>query len=1230
MRFGLPLVFLSGCFVSLNLPNNEQIGCASNSDCPSGWSCNPNSAKCISRSSTDFSVPSAANAAVTPAVGKAGTVFTVTFDVNKHLDLDPKVDFIDGTTRITMTASGSDLHYTASYTASGSESEGAHQLEVTLQDAQGNTATVPLGVQLSFDFTPPAVLEASAPLFTPNAFSNNPPNPLRTPAALMLGTGFSISFTVSEALSAATLVTVANGAIAASGLVFDLPLEGGIGLVASLAAPSTPEVDGTYDLAVTLTDLAGNQAVVTLMQGLIVDNTPPAAPNVDSAIAFVRQPNGDATTDAASFGMTGNSGAVEANALVVVSSDALAAFELARVNADAAGAFSAASLPILDRASVYVSAVDQAGNRSPIVATTQSLLVAALGGKVLGDNANPQQFEERPRFESTVLPDAPAFLDAASGVATSSDSVVVTTASTGRWYDITPTGTVFNSGGSIVYDRLRRRYWGYGGTSVSPEGSFDESGLSGARLGGDWQFPIVLDPERDGNPGGAKGNTLFVDSDSGDLVLAIDDGQHTWVWNQTSWRRVAPLPGEPALPTNTQIGVAFDPGRHIGVLYGNGQTWLWQGEHWHQQCASACGPTPNGAPALVYDTVARHVVLFDGALLWAFDGTTWSPVTTVATSPAPAPRAAVQMAFDEARGKLVIYGGCNTGNLSYACSNAFFDTWEWDGSSWSCNRPTEPCDPVANSADCPASGELPICNASYIAWSGTGPHLGVSGYVWPTAPPLTGTGGVLVYDNALGKTVLLGGQAAPYGIGIPPQTQWSWVWDGANWSPINAGTFNPLPTQLTWVADPPDNLLLGLGDTSLTPSQYWTYDGYGLAIATLASGTVPVVDSNSVAAYDPGTGEVVVLLDNSGTQTWTFQSSRNPQWLQCTTGCVSEPTFLAGSVFTADPDLGGLVYIGAPDASDNNIEETWLWSADAWTRLSPAMSVGPTEPFGLEAAYSPRDGKLWATGGNFSFTPSRNTWSWTNSGPWAAESDAPLFSSQGMMVSDSWTGRAILLGGINGCSSTQTSLDCTTLLSPDSGWQGVATATLASDVFPGARTLAGVAFHAATGGLLLTGGFYILGTPGDAPEPKFLTDAWVWRSEATEPSAHVFWIGIDAAVEPSAHVPSLSVDWIAGCDANGKSGAVGGCRLLVWNGVVWAATTVTHSAPSAAPALLHWDSATDLLWASAPDLRTMTVGGDLLVALLPASLSPSEQQNMGPQPYTVATDAVSATLRISE
>jgi hypothetical protein len=85
---------------------------------------------------------------------------------------------------------------------------------------------------------------------------------------------------------------------------------------------------------------------------------------------------------------------------------------------------------------------------------------------------------------------------------------------------------------------------------------------------------------------------------------------------------------------------------------------------------------------MVWDSTRQRVVLFGGitnlagtnfapAETWTFDGANWQRVATIG----PSPRRNHCMAFDSARGKVVLFGGSSPSQL-------LRDTWEWDGTSW--------------------------------------------------------------------------------------------------------------------------------------------------------------------------------------------------------------------------------------------------------------------------------------------------------------------------------------------------------------------------------------------------------------------------------------------------------------------------------------------------------------------------------------------------------------------
>ena len=107
-----------------------------------------------------------------------------------------------------------------------------------------------------------------------------------------------------------------------------------------------------------------------------------------------------------------------------------------------------------------------------------------------------------------------------------------------------------------------------------------------------------------------------------------------------------------------------------------------------QPCAnwsSAGSPPPRQAHAMAYDSARGVVVLFgglDGAEVkgdtWEWDGFHWTQKTPFNSPP---PRYGHAMAYDSGRGVTVLTGG-NTGS-SFA-----FGTWEWNGTNWTSRIPS--------------------------------------------------------------------------------------------------------------------------------------------------------------------------------------------------------------------------------------------------------------------------------------------------------------------------------------------------------------------------------------------------------------------------------------------------------------------------------------------------------------------------------------------------------------
>jgi hypothetical protein len=109
---------------------------------------------------------------------------------------------------------------------------------------------------------------------------------------------------------------------------------------------------------------------------------------------------------------------------------------------------------------------------------------------------------------------------------------------------------------------------------------------------------------------------------------------------------------------------------------------MWDGQRWTR--ISSAGPSPRSLASLTYDAGRQRVVLYGGQTgafpnitvlhdTWEWDGTSWSRRATTG----PSTRVHQVLAFDRARGKVVLYGG-----FSLAASEELRDIWEWDGTAW--------------------------------------------------------------------------------------------------------------------------------------------------------------------------------------------------------------------------------------------------------------------------------------------------------------------------------------------------------------------------------------------------------------------------------------------------------------------------------------------------------------------------------------------------------------------
>jgi hypothetical protein len=506
-----------------------------------------------------------------------------------------------------------------------------------------------------------------------------------------------------------------------------------------------------------------------------------------------------------------------------------------------------------------------------------------------------------------------------SGYGATSQDVWEWNPATGAWTNRTPAGTKPSprAGASMVYDSVHKNFVLFGGRSTS---------------GFNYEDTWVWDPAggtftdaTTAGPSARSQHSMVFEKSTGKVLLfgggRADAGSS--IWPETYFYS-DPLqrPRSGASPDGTGIVLAF------------AETW-----EWDPSAGSWTQLTPTTTPgarydsALVWDSKRNLAVLFGGMQKDQTDANgipqrdtwDWNPTTKnwslrASTTTMPSPRWGHAMAYDPARGLVVLAGG-----KSWQTYLGLGEVWDWDPNTGNWTQRL-----TGNESSVPAgrmyaslltdSARSRLDLLAGITFSTSLPFGGyqptASGEVWEFEPasakfanrsavqnwPSQRWGNAIAFCPATGKTYLFGGQSPNYDL-----LNDLWEWDGSSWSQVPGDVRPTRRANPAMAYDPSRKSLILFGGLTYPSAPY------------------------SEATLD--------LCD-----TWEW-SSATRTWSQLSP--ASSPGCVGGAGMVTDSGRAKLLLFGGEGPSN----AVWEWDGakTTWTNRTPAPgAVTPGSRGGTE------------------------------------------------------------------------------------------------------------------------------------------------------------------------------------------------------------------------------------------------------------------------------------------
>jgi cysteine-rich repeat protein len=525
-------------------------------------------------------------------------------------------------------------------------------------------------------------------------------------------------------------------------------------------------------------------------------------------------------------------------------------------------------------------------------------------------------------------------------------------------------------------------------------------------------------------------------------------------------------------------GEACDDGNQRG---GDGCAASCQPEALSWRDDGAARPPARSHAAIGYDQARGRVVLFGGngtgdVLLddtWEWDGGGWHQI---ATATRPSMRLASRMAYDARRGRLVLFGGSGPlGNQA--------DTWLYDGASWTLLDTTSSPPGRAGHGLVYDAGRDRI-----IAFGGYGATVladtwELDGDTWldraPAEAPAARTQVAMAYDPIRGRSVLHGG----FGDGVTYGD--TWTWDGTSWTSLGAAGPGAMGAHvMTFDVAAGLPLLYTGGSTWSLVDDTWIYR----AVAT------PYAGPYATMTYDVARAQAVVFggqdfptpVSFDRTYTWDGTAWAEPP-------APPEPAPRLRPAMTYDPRRGVIVLFGGADL-DQHFGDTWEYDGATWRERAVG---GPAARIGHAMSYDEARGVVLMFGGAGGGAPTADTWAFDGTvwAPQATASVPPPRTDHGMAY-DAAGARTVIFGGSDGAGA----LFGDTWAYDGEAWTEVATSG------PAARSALAMTYDRASARVVLHGGNTSITLDPELNDDTWVLDGATWSQVAMNAGPPARWL----------------------------------------------------------------------------------------------------------------------------